>query len=71
MRGSRGGGGRTGVRTPFEKSQNIGFHSITGQDPLKYHTATKPAFNAGQSSARYLPSSTKKLKTLDPSDNTF
>ena len=30
-----------------EKSQNIGFLSNTGQDPLKNHKATKPAFNVG------------------------
>ena len=40
MCGSRGGG-------PPEKSQNIGFLSNTGQNPLKNHKATKPAFNVG------------------------
>ena len=38
MRGSRGGGGQW-VRTPW-KSQNIGFLSNTGPDPLKNHKAT-------------------------------
>ena len=33
MSGSRGGWGG-GVRTPPEKSQNIGFLSNTGPDPL-------------------------------------
>ena len=37
---------------PPEKSQNIGFLSNTGPDPLKNHKATKPAFNVGPSSAR-------------------
>ena len=37
---------------PPEKSQNIGFHSCTGPDPLKNLKATKPAFNVGPSSAR-------------------
>ena len=40
------------VRTPSEKSQNIGFSSNTGPDPLKNHKATKPAFNVGSLSAR-------------------
>ena len=35
------------VRIPSEKSQNIGFSSNTGPDPLKNHKATKPAFNVG------------------------
>ena len=43
--GGRGSG-------PPEKSQNIGFLSNTGQDPLKNHKATKPAFNVWPSSAR-------------------
>ena len=54
MRGSRGGGGQ-GVRTPPPppaKSKNIGFLSNTGPDPLKYHKATKSAFNVRPSSAR-------------------
>ena len=40
------GGSRRGqrVRTPLEKSQNIGFLSNTGPDP-------KPVFNVGPSSA--------------------
>ena len=52
MSGSRGGGGEEGVRTPHEKSQNMGFLSNTGPDHLKNHKATKPAFNVGSSSAR-------------------
>ena len=51
MCGSRGGGG-TGGLDPPEKSQNIGFLSNTGPDPLKNHKATMPAFNVGPSSAR-------------------
>ena len=41
-----------GAGSPSEKSQNIGFLSNTGRDPLKYHKASKPAFNVGSSSAR-------------------
>ena len=37
---------------PPEKSQNIGFRSNTGPDPLKNGKATKPAFNLGPSSLR-------------------
>ena len=33
-----------------EKSQNIGFLSNTGPDPLKNHKTTKSAFNVGPSS---------------------
>ena len=44
--------GGQGVRTTPEKSQNIGFLSNAGPDPLKNHKATKPAFNVGPSSAR-------------------
>ena len=44
--GTRGG---QGVRTPPEKSQNIGFRRNTGPDPLKNLKATKPAFNNGPS----------------------
>ena len=51
MGGSRGGVGGQGVQTPPEKSQNIGFPSNTGPDPLKNHKATKPAFNVGPPSA--------------------
>ena len=40
------------VRTPHEKSQNIGFHSNSGPDPLKKHKATKPALNVGPLAAR-------------------
>ena len=36
---------------PPEKSQNIGFHSNTGPDPLTNYKATKPAFNVGATSA--------------------
>ena len=32
-----------------KKSQNIGFLSNTGPDPLENHKATKPAFNVGPS----------------------
>ena len=45
MRGSRGGG--AGVWNPLENHKNIGFLRNTGQDPLKNHKATKPAFNDG------------------------
>ena len=44
------GGGR-GSRPP-EKSQNIGYLSNTGPDPLKNHKATKPSVNVGPSSIR-------------------
>ena len=43
--------GGQGVRTPPEKSLNIGFSSNTGPDPLKI-AATKSAFNVGPSFAR-------------------
>ena len=46
---SRGGGE---LRTPMKNHKNIGFLKKTGQDPLKNHKATKPAFNVGPSSAR-------------------
>ena len=46
MRGSRRGGGQ-GVRTPSEKSRNIGFLCSTVPIPPKNHKATKPAFNVG------------------------
>ena len=39
MGGSRGG---TGGSDPAEKSQN---YNKTGPDPIKIHTATKPAIN--------------------------
>ena len=47
-----GGGQR--VRTPLEKSQNIGFLSNTGPDPLKAHKmlCTKSVCNVGPLSAR-------------------
>ena len=41
-----------GGSDPPEKSQNKGFLSNTGPDPLKNQKATKPAFNVGPSSAR-------------------
>ena len=44
--------GGTGGPEPPEKSQNIGFLSNTGLDPLKNHKATKPASNVGSSTAR-------------------
>ena len=47
--GSRGG---QRVRTPPEKSPNIGFLSNTVLDPLINHKAAKPVFNVGPSSAR-------------------
>ena len=37
---------------PPENSQNKGFLSNAGPDPLKNHIAIKPAFNVGPSSAR-------------------
>ena len=43
--GSRVGGGRG--PDPLKNYKNIGFLSNTGQDLLKNHTATKPAFNVG------------------------
>ena len=41
-----------GVRTPppSKSHKNKGFPGNTGPDPLKNHTATKPAFNVGPSS---------------------
>ena len=47
--GSRGG--TVGRDPPRKITKNIGFHCNTGPDPLKYHKATKPAFNVGPSSA--------------------
>ena len=44
MGGLRGGQG-VQIPPPPEKSQNIGFLSNTGPDPMKNHKATKPAFN--------------------------
>ena len=52
MSGSREGGGAGGPDPPPENHKNIGFLSNTGLDPLKYHKATKPAFNVGPSSIR-------------------
>ena len=37
--------------TPLKNYKYIGSLSNTGQDPLKNHKATKPAFNVGSSSA--------------------
>ena len=45
----RGGGV---VQTPLEDQKALGFLSNTSPDPLENHKATKPAFNAGTSSAR-------------------
>ena len=45
-------GGAQGVRTPSEKSQNIGFLSNTGPDPLENYKAAKPAFNVRPPLAR-------------------
>ena len=36
---------------PPKNHKNIGFLSNTGPDPLKFHKATKPAFNFGPSLA--------------------
>ena len=47
-----GGGGQGSGPPPPEKSQNIGFLSNIGQDPMKNHKATKPAFNFWPLSAR-------------------
>ena len=46
--GSQGMGGSSGgqgVRTPLKNHKNKGYLSNTGQEPLKNHKATKPAFN--------------------------
>ena len=51
VRSSRRGTGGPDPPPPPEKSQNIGFLSNTGPDPLKNHKATKTAFNVGPSSA--------------------
>ena len=45
------GEGTGGLDPPPEKSQNLGFRSNTGPDPLKIYKATKPAFNVKSSSA--------------------
>ena len=49
---SRGGGGDRGSGPPLKNQKALGFRSNTGQDPLKYHKATKPAFNIRLSLAR-------------------
>ena len=36
-----------GVWIILKNHKNIGFLSNTGQDPLKNHKATRPAFNVG------------------------
>ena len=46
------GGAQSGPPPPQKNHKNIGFLSETGPDHLKNHKATKPAFNAGSSSAR-------------------
>ena len=46
-----GGGGGQGVQTPLKNHNDIGCPSSTGQDPLKNHKATKPAFIVRPSSA--------------------
>ena len=48
MRRSRGGDRGSGP--PLKVLKIIGLLSNTGQDPLKNHKATKPAFNVGPSS---------------------
>ena len=58
------GGGR-GSGPPWKITQNIGFLSNTGPDPLKNHKATKPEFNVGSSSAR--PMIARLKWYLDPS----
>ena len=47
----RGGGGR-GPDPPLKNHNNIGFLCNTGPEPVRNRKATKPAFNAGPSSAR-------------------
>ena len=44
--------GTGGPDPQLRKSQNIGFLSNTGPDPIKNHEATKQAFNVGPSSTR-------------------
>ena len=45
--GGGGGGGGRGSGPTLKNHKNIGFLSNTGPGPLKYHRATKPAFNIG------------------------
>ena len=54
MRIQSGGGDRgSGLPPPpLKNHKTIGFLSNSGPDPLKNHAATKPAFNAGLTSAR-------------------
>ena len=51
MRGSRGGGGRSGPPPPLEKSQKhrVSYQYLPG--PPENHKATPPAFNVGPPSA--------------------
>ena len=51
MGGSRGGGGRQGVRTPL-KDHKKGFLGNIGPDPLENRKATRPEFNVRPSSGR-------------------
>ena len=51
MPGSSGGEDRGSG--PQKNHNIIGFLSNTGSHPLKYHKATKPAVNVGQSSFRW------------------
>ena len=48
----RGGGGGGAPDPPWKNTQNIGFLSNTGSDPININTATKPAFSVGPSSVR-------------------
>ena len=50
--GGGGAGGSDSLPSP-EKSQNIGFLSHSGQDPLKNYKTTEPAFNVGSLSFRW------------------
>ena len=53
IRGSRWGtGGPDHPPPPLKYHKNKGFLSNTGPDYLKYHKATKPAFNVEPSSVR-------------------
>ena len=49
--GGGGGGSDRGSRPPLKNHINTAFPSNIGPDPLKSHTATKPAFNVWRSSA--------------------
>ena len=52
MRESIVGTGGLDPPPPLRNKKSIGSLSNTGQDPLKNHKATEPAFNVGPSSAR-------------------